>query len=508
MAKITTRAGLNVGTELIIDEPNRTIALAVAGNLVAKDGCTMQALYSKLVDLWATATYQDSPFPMNAIDALSGQYQIGVDAGGNANGWKFLNQDTRNYLRDGGVEEYNASGVLGRAQAGIIGLGSVSAGAQLYYQTTLGGAATNFVYTDQANQMVQVFGDATADPTTTSFDDRTYLKGYVREEGKKFQDSILADTGKTPTGAYIVNLLLSNEDDLKIQDTDANVSTIAPYTGITVTYLDGTGFTVASVGSLVADAVRQDTAGRWFICTTGGTIDAAGVADYTANGGTAVLAAFTGEREVGTGTYYPFTKIIEGNSASLEDIYTKVQYLLRQPGDIDSGAGSVIGKTADELLVFVGDALETTLGVYVDSILSADANRITFNDQNGVDRINPVVSAGTLNFNAALVGAGSSYRLMFTSPPGVGNDYGEAGAITVLDSTGTPIAGTISSASIPFDFDYTNDTLGGTAATNKAVTLVGIRPNSAKFAVATGIITNSKTISISLVAETDRAYVV
>lgn len=504
MAKLTTRAELNVGTELIIDEPNRTIALAVAGNLVAKDGVTVQALYSKLVDLWSTATYQDSPFPMNAIDALSGQYQIGIDAGGNANGWKFLNQDTRNYLRDGGVEEYNSSGVLGRVQCSVIGLGSVSAGAQLYYQTTLGGTATDFVFTDQANQMVQVYGDAVADPTTTTFDNRTYLKGYVREQGKKYTDSVLADTGKTETGPYIVNLLLSNEDDLKITDLDVEMVN-APYSGITTTYLTGTGFTVAIVGSLSVDDVRQDTAGRWFICTGAGTINAAGVADYTTNGGTATLAAYTGERLIGT-EYYPFKVIVAGNAATLEQIYTKVQYLLRQDVDIDSGAGTVIGKTADLLMSFVGDTLETTLGVYVDNLDPADTNDIVFQDQNGFDRTNPFVAAGTLSFNSVLVGAGSSYRLMYTTGPGAGDDYGEAGAITVNDASGTPITGTISASSVAFDFDYDNDTAGGPVGA-KPVTLVGVRPGFGKFAVATGTLTRTKTISIALVAEQDRAYV-
>ena len=51
MAKITTKAGLIVGTNLTIDEPTRVITLNVGGSLVAKDGVTLQALYSKLVDL-------------------------------------------------------------------------------------------------------------------------------------------------------------------------------------------------------------------------------------------------------------------------------------------------------------------------------------------------------------------------------------------------------------------------------------------------------------------------
>ena len=57
MPKIISRALINVGTELTVDEPGKTFTLNVAGNLVAKDGVTLQALYSKFVELWATVTY-------------------------------------------------------------------------------------------------------------------------------------------------------------------------------------------------------------------------------------------------------------------------------------------------------------------------------------------------------------------------------------------------------------------------------------------------------------------
>ena len=95
---------------------------------------------------------------------------------------------------------------------------------------------------------------------------------------------------------------------------------------------------------------------------------------------------------------------------------------------------------------------------------------------------------------------------MYTAPGGAGNDYGESGAITVNNAAGVPITGTISSSSIAFDFDYDNDALGGPAGTDKAVTLIGIRPGSGKFAVSTGTLSRSKGISLSLVAETDRVY--
>ena len=449
MSKITSKAQINVGTELTINEPARTFTLNVAGNLVAKDGVTIQALYSKFCDLWATSTYQDSPFPLNALDALSGQYYFGVDAGGNYSGWKPADDATRQMLRDGGWREYSSAGVLNREYVGIVGLGTVSSGAQLYYQKVSGGAAANFTFTDQCNEGIQVYGDA----SNGNFDSRTYFKAYCREYAKKYKDSVLADTGKTATGAYLVNMLLSNEDDLKIQAADGAMSG-APYSGITVSY-------------------------------------------YSANQ----------TRSIG-GSNYNFKIIIDGNSATLEQIYTKVQYLLRQNSDINTAgtAGTKTGKIQAALLSFVGDTLETATSVYIDNIQSADSNRIKFKDDGGTFRENPYTAAGTLNFNAALVGAGSSYRLMYSAPPGAGNDYGEAGAITVKNAAGTDITGAISAGSIAFDFDYDNDAFGGTAGTDKAVTLIGIRPGYGKFAVATGTLTRSKTIGLSLVGETDRAY--
>ena len=87
------------------------------------------------------------------------------------------------------------------------------------------------------------------------------------------------------------------------------------------------------------------------------------------------------------------------------------------------------------------------------------------------------------------------------------NDYGSEGAITVLDASGTPITGEITSGDISFSYDYDNDSEGGlNAATDKPVTLIGIAPNFSKFAVAEGTLEKSKTMKFSLVAEVDRAY--
>lgn len=462
MAKITSQADLIVGTNLTIDEPGRIITLNAGGSLVAKDGVTWQALYSKLVSLWATSTYQDSPFPAYAIDALSGQFQIGTD-GSTFSGWKFSDVDsnaTRNMLRDGGWSEFSAAGVLLQQYAGFVGLGSITPATtvQPYYHIGATDAPINFPFTDQFNVGVRVFGDA----THGNFDKRTYAKAFVREYGKKFKSSILADTGATGTGANKVNFLVSNEDDLKIttllgavQATADAAMSGAPYSGITVAYF-------------TADQART-------------------VAGVSRN----------------------FKIIIEGNGGTLEQIYAKVQYLLRQNSDINTGgtAGTKTGKIQDELLKFVGDTLVTSQSVYIDDVLSADSNRVEFYDDTNTLRTNLYTAAGTMAFNSVLVGAGSSYRLMFTAPPGAGNDYGEAGAITVNNAAGTPITGTIGAASIAFDYDYDGNVQGGYAGgTDRPVTLIGIRPGSGKFAVATGMLTRSKGISLSLVAEQDRVY--
>ena len=451
MAKIITRAGLNVGTELIIDEPNKTFELVEAGNLNEEDGVTLQVIYSKFVDLWATLTYQDSPFPMNQIDAKSGQYQIGVDAGGNFNGWAPLNDTTRDMMRDGGTEEYDASGTLLLIRAGIVGLGTLTPGSQAYYQRTSISAPADFAFADQVNIGVPVFVDG-------SFDERTFFKAFVREQGKKFTESVLADSGETETGPYKVSMLLSNEDDPKITDLDSEMSN-SPYAGVTVSYYIFSGNQPRTIG----------------------------------------------------GVAYNYDVIISNSQgATLEQIYTKCQYLLRQNADINTiGAlqGSVTGKTANLLCNFVGDTLETTLGVFIDDVNAEDSNRIEFQDVTGVNRVNPFEAAGELTFNSVMVQAGSSYRLYYKNPTGAGNDYGESGAITVDDASGNPITGTISNGTISFTFDYDNDASGGTAGTDKDAVLIGIAPGYSKFAVTEFTLSKSKSLKAGLVAEADRGYI-
>ena len=463
MPKIIDGDDLNVGTEITIDTSAKTFTLVQAGNLVAKDGVTLQALYSKFIKLWETDTYNRFPFPMYAIDAKSGQFQFGTD-GGTFNGWKPSNDTTRQMLRDGGWSEYIAAGTLARQYVGIVSLGEVSAGAQLYYQRASTDGPSNFTFTDEANEGIQVYGNATADVTTTTFDKRTFFKAYCREEQKTYSSSTLADTGQTATGAYTVNVLLSNSDDLNALVADSGIG-VAPYTGITVSY-----YSVAQ------------------------SIDINSVSDN-----------------------FPFSIIVEGNNATLQEIYTKVQYLLRQGTDINSAAtnsaGTKIGKVQNDLMYFVGPDLYCRQGVFVQNIDPAFLNNIYFIDDNGVARQYNFASAGKLQFNSFLTSGGTGYYRMYITDSVTGaDDYGTAAAITVNDKDGNPIAGTINAAEINFTFAYDTNTQGGRSVFTSpggdvGVTVVAGNKGIAKPVVATGTIDRTKGIVIGLVAEQDRAYV-
>lgn len=452
MAMITDPDNLVVGTNLTFNLPARTFDFIASADgsttngLIAKDGVDMNALWSKFIDLWATPTYKPYPYPMNKVDNRSGQYAFGRDPGGNFNGWKPGTDATRQMLRNGGWNEYSNAGVLNRVYFGAVLQGGISSGAQMYYQKAGGGAALNYTFDDLPNEAIQVFGDA----SNGNFDSRTFFKSFVREYGYTYDDVSLTDISETATGAFKLPFGINSSADLDIKANDATVAANAPYTGITIKY---------------DSAITNKT--------------------------------------IGAGSY-PFKKHITHSGASIQEIYTKMQYLLRQGTDINTGgtAGAVTGKTADLICWFVGPTLYSRAFFTPNA---ADLNSVVFIDDNGVERVFPYASAGTMTFNAPLIGG--YYTMFYTTTPG-GDDFGEGTAVVVKDKDGVDISGTISGASIPFTFDYSNNVQGGYAGgTERNVTLTWGNPGSAKPGISTGTIVQSKAITIGATGEVDPSYV-
>lgn len=337
-------------------------------------------------------------------------------------------------------------------------------GYQVGAQVTVLGATTSanngtFVLTDVSASVLTVSGSPfTSDTTdTTARFARNYRNAVtvflrVRDadpEGKTYAQSALSDIGVTVTTNQVYRFPLSNSTDLKVTETDANISSNSPYTEIEARYFDqafsldvDTPGTPRDFGIVVDVGTHSGVDGS--ASSGGSTLTTAegGVAASTydsgtltihegSNAGTYAITTASGTSVSISGTFpaadsdMSFT--LQRSSpviATAEEIYEKVQYLLRQAADIDSTDQTVNGRTADELLQFVGDTLKTGTGipsnpngggsgVYISGFDTNDTNRLVFTDNTGTERTFPFVSAGTINFNANLVNDSSGEYWMF-----------------------------------------------------------------------------------------------
>lgn len=433
-----------------LDTVARTITITPGSGILpgVSDGVSGQALYSALKLLWKNnAAYLKLPFPMESITPE--QFEI-------INGWSWSNTVTRKSLRSCGWAERNISGNITAMWAGVVSLGAIGVTDQPYYQQVSDSdAAVNFTFPGVINEAVQILSDPNGDGDyVDGFIYRSYFKIFVRESGKTYSTSALSDIGVGHMTYIAYRFGLSNGVDPDLLTDDAGIAAdTTTYGGITSTYYS---------------------------------------VDQTRNIG---------------GSNRNFRVIINGAGKTVNQIYTKIQSLLRQDSDIDSGAGTKTGKVADSLFRFIGDRLYTTAGVYIDNFDQADINNYTFTDTSGVERTFPFVATGTIVFNSNLVNdTDAVYRMYFTATP-AGN-YGTENAVLVKNITGDDIAGTVNGdSSLSFSFDYDSNTQGGrTAGIDAPITLVAIGLNTGQFVSAAGNIRRDTNQNFSLVAALDRVF--
>jgi hypothetical protein len=437
---------LALTTDIVIDTTAKTIEILTTGavtNEGSTGGVSGQTLYSFLKEQWKTnSTFIKFPFPMEAITPEQFEF---------LSGWKPKDDTTRNLIRTAGWAEKSAAGAVLRKYMGVVSLGSLGSTDQPYYRWNAG-AKTNFAFTGPVNQAVQIFGDVSNGNFDYSDGGDTFTI-YVREQGKTYGTSNNGSIGASTLTYITYRFPLSNATDLKISADDATISTTAPWTDITVEYF-------------TTDQMRN--------------ID---------------------------GTSAPFRIIATDASgaATTQQIYEKTQYLLRQDSDIDSGAGSVIGSTADALTSFLGDVLVGATGLAIDGLNTNFLNSVSLYDKNGVNRLYPFVSAGTINFGANAGSGDFQYWMYFSTTPS--GDFGTSSAILVNDAGGTPIAGTYVGSPVTFSFAYDTNTQGGrTAGTTPAVKVVGIGLEGGQYTLVDASITRAAGQSILLAPAQERNY--
>lgn len=527
--------------EVYINTSTKTIKLVTVGNL-STDGVTLKCLYSFLKEEWRTDPNAKNlaafPFPMTPI--TDEQFEL-VD------GWDFVADASRYLIRTGGWAVRNTSGNVTQMWAGVVGLGDIEAGDQLYFQQSSGGAATNFQLTGQVNQAVQILRDDDGDGVFaegSDFDRRSYLKIFVREQAQVYDDSDNASIGRPALTFQSYGFPISTAVDLNIDESDVNIAANAPYTSIVIRYFDqaftrdvdsGTGRSfgiVVDVGT--HSGVDGSAPGGASVLTTaegGMTVNAYAGGTLRIHEGTnenttfpivsntATTITVTGTLAVGSNmsfTAQRATPVV----ATLQEIYEKIQYQLRQNSDIDATDQSVTGKTADLLAEFVGSTLKLGTfaptnpngggsGVIIEGFRISDTNDLVFTDNGAAERSYPFVASLTINFGANLVAdASAKYWVYFTSLPGGGNDFGESGAVIVDDNDGVDMAGDVSAASsVTLSFNYDGNSQGGrTPGTDAAITVVALGLATGQYVRATGTIARSTSNSVSLTASLERNY--
>lgn len=222
-----------------------------------------------------------------------------------------------------------------------------------------------------------------ADDTTAILavdnDNAITLRLRVRDgdaKGKTFSQADLGSAGKTILGNFVYAFPLANGSDQKIDVADIGIDSnsdgspnVAPYSGMTITYLD-------------TPSARTDLVGG------------------SAN----------------------FGIIIEGNNGTAQQVFEFLQWSLRSTGgngtgDIDEDAGDVaIGRAMDGLAYFVGDTAHFGTsdglnvpsnpdgggtGVYVDNLNASSKNDVVYYDNTGItgSKQFPETIAVTLDFN-------------------------------------------------------------------------------------------------------------
>jgi hypothetical protein len=514
MAKIIDPDQLNQGTEVVIDTTLKTLRLLEAGNLDntspgSTSGVAMQALYSFFKNEWMTdASLNKFRFPQTAI------YEASFIM---INDWEWFDQDTKNLIRDAGWQE-----VDGSEYAAIISLGGMvdDQNDLAYYQQITGFDQTSAAFdkTGPLNEPVKIY-DGSGTPNY-----RGFFKAFIREQGKTFdQYNLLLEQNITALTYAAYRLPLSNSLDININFTDLDIETDQPFTSMQVQYYPGTRFEVwdGTETYIIGDVV--ESSGRWYQCIEGHTNQAPPNVTY--------WEAYAGEKQVGE-NYYAFNREVRGNIANQPtryEIYAFTQYKLRQTTDINDDPdtllyGTVNGNIANPFCFFVGGNLWGEPGVWFQNFNANDTNDITLQSidaapagTSGVDdedlpkdystRVFPFVSAGNLVFNVDLVNDADAKYWMYFQNAG-GNQFDTANAIIVEDDEGTPITGDITSGTIPFTFDYDNNTQGGrTAAADAAVVVVAMGLNNAQWVLGSFTITRAVGLNFPVNAPTERNYI-
>lgn len=379
---------INGGTGVTIDAAGRVLTRSDGGDW-RTDGFIVGGRI-ELRDA-ENPTSDGSPFLLSVVGAgVDGAVTVGTGAVATPNGFDFVDGGGGNdqIVRNDGLSWRDEGYFVG----GVVVVANATTGANDGTHTILAITDTTIdvataTLTADTDDNTATFGplDPTGSPDTAmnatidNLNDIT-LRNRVRDadpNGKTFTQADLSNTPFSALGGLVIPFPLSNDVDLKINETDANIDSQAPYTGMTLTIY-------ATPQSLGGDLV---------------------------------------------GGPYNFGFQVDANGGTSEEVHEWLQRQLRKTTDIDNDADTAIGRAIDGLSRFNGDAAifgqdqgtDFPLnpqgggsGVYVANLAAGSKNTTTMYDNTGTERSFPVVTPVTLDFNQTLIDDSvAEYTLFF-----------------------------------------------------------------------------------------------
>jgi len=372
-------------------------------------------------------------------------------------------------IRSSGWEELNTSGIPLKKYFGNKGLSNILSGSQPYYQQAVQGNAVNFAKLGQIDEAVLIYHDSNGDGTPDTLDAVAYEAVSIRTYGQTHdRKETTNDLGIAELGGYFTGFALDEQPHLTTNES---------------------GHPIASV----YNATRASQTGVWL---------------NMALNHIAAPSAKSGEFSDETGTRLFSWELLNANGANLDECVAWLDAFALNSDEADELAVNTghLGRdietwytyNASGQIVTKSGVDPLTEGLYINTIPTADQQRIVFTGDDGVIKAYSFSVSVEAEIGATVKGDGNGwYHSYFAAA------YNTAGAITVQDSGAADVKGASSLADaddkIIFSFDYTGDTVGGTADTDKNCVFLAEGDGAATQAKTLYTITKQTTVAFTCI---------
>lgn len=431
----------SAGSDINLIAFKKTIEFQEAGGLSFVDGVSGSALHSELITLWHDSDLDKYAPPDTSIEPRAKSLAL-------INGWELHNAATVNAIRDTALEVRPDSNSAARLVYALLRSGDLDATTDQMAFWFSGDSEMDppntAVMTGDINQLVLIRD------TANSIDNRGNWNVRCAEPGKQ----IFFETVNLQF-AEIYSVGNNNPVDPKLAD-------------------PGTGTPFVSDSTIAAGGIYANI-------------------DYNEDAD----SVYAGDVN---GSNFDFVGFVDADSQTNEAAHTKVNYLWRQPTDINSdGTGPARrGDKQPPLTVFSGDLF--TVQAYLLNYRTAQRNNLRLVDTGGTTRSWPDTS--TITINGPVLARGGTFTIYHA------NTHGSATAVVLQNESDVDQQDITIAASVGIPFAYGSYTVGGhTAGTPLDIVVAFSRPGFIESDLTEVFTLDGSDLTITLAPTADPSFV-